>query len=151
MKFQQKLRMKRTERKMSQEELAVKVGTSKSAISFWENGLRSPKIEQVMKIANVFGIDWVELMDDDRMGSFAPMTMNQEQSLIDAYRNLNEEGKRMLLTFAQSLVYNPLYGNGEGSMKDAYLYDGARNQKTLEDIIEEGNPIGSPSPTKEKK
>ena len=152
MKFQQKLRMKRTERKMSQEELAVKVGTSKSAISFWENGLRSPKIEQVMKIANVFGIDWVELMDDDRMGSFAPMTMNQEQSLIDAYRNLNEEGKRMLLTFAQSLVYNPLYGNGEGSMKDAFLYDGAKNQKALEDLTEnEKAALANRPPTKEKK
>lgn len=141
MKLQDKIRNIRLEHNMSQVALA-KLN--------WESELRSPKIEQLMKIADAFLINWTDLLDDD-----APMlTMviaKREESLLDAYKSLNEEGKQMLLTFAQSLVYNPLYGNGEGSIKDAYLYDGARNQKTLEDIIEEGNPIGSPSPTKEKK
>ena len=150
MKLQDKIRNIRLEHNMSQVALAKLIGASPTSVSYWESGLRSPKIEQLMKIADAFLINWTDLLDDD-----APMlTMviaKREESLLDAYKSLNEEGKQMLLTFAQSLVYNPLYGNGEGSMKDAYLYDGARNQKTLEDIIEEGNPIGSPSPTKEKK
>ena len=150
MKLQDKIRNIRLEHNMSQVALAKLIGASPTSVSYWESGLRSPKIEQLMKIADAFLINWTDLLDDD-----APMlTMviaKREESLLDAYKSLNEEGKQMLLTFAQSLVYNPLYGNGEGSIKDAYLYDGARNQKTLEDIIEEGNPIGSPSPTKEKK
>ena len=150
MKLQDKIRNIRLEHNMSQVALAKLIGASPTSVSYWESELRSPKIEQLMKIADAFLINWTDLLDDD-----APMlTMviaKREESLLDAYKSLNEEGKQMLLTFAQSLVYNPLYGNGEGSIKDAYLYDGARNQKTLEDIIEEGNPIGSPSPTKEKK
>lgn len=150
MKLQDKIRNIRLEHNMSQVALAKLIGASPTFVSYWESGLRSPKIEQLMKIADAFVIKWTDLLDDD-----APMlTMviaKREESLLDAYKSLNEEGKQMLLTFAQSLVYNPLYGNGEGSIRDAYLYDGARNQKTLEDIIEEGNPIGSPSPTKEKK
>ena len=150
MKLQDKIRNIRLEHNMSQVALAKLIGAFPTSVSYWESGLRSPKIEQLMKIADAFLINWTDLLDDD-----APMlTMviaKREESLLDAYKSLNEEGKQMLLTFAQSLVYNPLYGNGEGSIKDAYLYDGARNQKTLEDIIEEGNPIGSPSPTKEKK
>lgn len=116
MTFQEKLKLNRINRKMSQEELAVKIGTSRSAISFWESGLRSPKIEQITKIANVFGIDWIELMDDERIRSFAPITANQEKTLFDAFHSLNDEGKQILLTFAQSLVCSPLYENKNGTI-----------------------------------
>lgn len=151
MKFKDKLKSYRIEKGMTQEELATKSKVSRTAIASWEQGYRSPRMEAVIRIAEVLKVAVIDLLDDDTPKSFDILTANQEQTLIDSYRSLNDEGKRTLLTFAQSLVYNPLYGNGEGSMKDAFLYDGAKEQKALEDIIEEGNPIGSPSPTKEKK
>ena len=151
MKLQDKIRNIRLEHNMSQVALAKLIGASPTSVSYWESGLRSPKIEQLMKIADAFLINWTDLLDDD-----APMlTMviaKREESLLDAYKSLNEEGKQMLLTFAQSLVYNPLYGNGEGSIKDAYLYDGAKNQKALEDLTEEEKvTLASHPSTKEKK
>ena len=153
MKFSDKIEKLRKEQGLSQVGLAKKAGVSKSVVGFWELDQRSPKIGQVVKVAKALGVEWETLLDDDILDyrPNAVLVKDDVQTLTDSYNSLNDEGKRMLLTFAQSLVYNPLYGNGEGSMKDAFLYDGARSQKTLEDIIEEGNPIGSPSPTKEKK
>lgn len=150
MKFSDKLKNLRVKYNISQERLGQLIGTSRAAISFWEHDNRSPKIEQLMKIAEVFNMNWLDLVDDDRADAFAPVIINSEKSLIDAFRNLNEEGKKTLLTFAQSLVYNPLYGNGEGSIRDAYLYDGAKDQKALEDLTEnERVALLDHSPTKE--
>lgn len=50
---------------LSQEAFANKVGTSQSAINYWENGKRQPKTAQLKKIANAFDIALYILMDDD--------------------------------------------------------------------------------------
>ena len=150
MRFSDKLKNLRAKHSLSQEEMAKRIGMSPSAISSWENNVRSPKIGQIMKIAKAFNMNWLDLVDDKEHYLFS--RKNEEQTLIDSYKSLNEEGKRMLLTFAQSLVYNPLYGNGEGSIKDAFLYDGAKNQKALEDLTEEEKvTLASHPSTKEKK
>ena len=151
MRFSDKLKNLRAEHHLSQVAFAKRIGVFKSLVAFWEVNTRDPRLEQIMNIGKIFNIDWTTLLDDELL-NYSPTTKrDEEQTLLNSFNSLNDEGKKMLLTFAQSLVYNPLYGNGEGSMKDAFLYDGAKNQKTLEEIIEEGNPIGSPSPTKEKK
>ena len=151
MRFSDKLKNLRAEHHLSQVAFAKRIGVSKSLVAFWEVNKRDPRLEQIMNIGKIFNIDWTTLLVDELL-NYSPTTKrDEEQTLLNSFNSLNDEGKKMLLTFAQSLVYNPLYGNGEGSMKDAFLYDGAKNQKTLEEIIEEGNPIGSPSPTKEKK
>lgn len=139
MKFYEKLKKIRMEKGLSQAALARKAGVSKAVIGYWELNQRSPKIGQVMKIASALNVDWSSLLDDEIL-EYRPNTTllrNDIQSLTDAYNSLNEEGKQTLLTFAQSLVYNPLYGNGQGSMRDAFLYDGAKNQKALEEMTEE--------------
>jgi len=96
---------------MSQVTLAKLIGASPTSISYWESGLRIPKIEQLMKIAEVFKINGIELLDDDRADAFSPIFGNAELSLVDAFRNLNGEGKHILSTIAQSLLLNPLYKN----------------------------------------
>lgn len=46
----------RLQRKLSQKELADKVGLSNQSISFYENGKREPKIEAWQKLANFFNV-----------------------------------------------------------------------------------------------
>lgn len=151
MKFSDKIKKLRKEQGLSQVGLAKKAGVSKSVVGFWELDQRSPKIGQVVKVARALGVEWESLLDDD-MVEYQPLLRDEEQSLLNAYKRLNDEGQRVLLTFAQSLVYNPLYGNGEGSMKDAFLYDGAKDQKALEDLTEnEKVTLASHPSTKEKK
>lgn len=136
MTFKDKLRGLRLDHNLSQEELGKKIGVSGSSIGFWETGKRSPKIKQVVKIAEVFGIPWEELMDD-YLSYGHIFRHDPEETIMRIYRMLNEEGKNALMSYAQFLANNPLYGNGEGSMRDAFLYDGAKDQKTLEELTDE--------------
>lgn len=55
----------RKERRMSQSDLADKVGVGTSQISMIEAGKRTTSVERLMDIANALNVDIVELYDDD--------------------------------------------------------------------------------------
>lgn len=61
----EKISKLRTEKKLTQKQLADICGFSQSALNFWENGKRQPKITQLKKIAEIFDIALYILMDDD--------------------------------------------------------------------------------------
>lgn len=151
MTFEQKLKGLRLAHNLSQEQLGKKIGVSAASIGFWENGKRSPKIKQVIKIAHVFGVEWQDLMGDYL--SYGRIFRNDpEESIMAVYKQLNEEGQQMLMSYAQFLLNNPMYGTGTTSMRDAFLYDGAKDQKALEDLTEnEKVTLASHPSTKEKK
>lgn len=63
--FGEKLKKLRLERKMSQEQLATLLGTSKQVISRYENGQRSPKISIVQEYAEKLGVPLDYLIDNN--------------------------------------------------------------------------------------
>ena len=56
LKIGDKIRAKRRERNLTQEELAEQLMVSAQAVSKWENGSSMPDISQVVPIANFFGV-----------------------------------------------------------------------------------------------
>lgn len=57
MKFQNILRQLRKSARLTQDELALKLGYSKSTISMYENGNREPDLETLENIADFFNVD----------------------------------------------------------------------------------------------
>lgn len=60
----EKLYKLRNDTGLSQKEFANKIGTSQSAVNYWENGNRQPRITQVKKVAKAFDIALYMLLDD---------------------------------------------------------------------------------------
>lgn len=60
----EKLYKLRNDNGLSQKEFADKIGASQSAVNYWENGNRQPRITQIKKIAKVFDIALYILLDD---------------------------------------------------------------------------------------
>ena len=58
------IKLRRKELKMTQEELAQAAGTTKSAISYYELGRRTPRIAQLQSIAQVLGLSVQELVEE---------------------------------------------------------------------------------------
>lgn len=54
--FCERLKELRQEKHIGQEELAKRIGVSKGLISLWENGLREPKMSNIMAIAKFFDV-----------------------------------------------------------------------------------------------
>lgn len=61
----------RKELGLSQKDFAEKVGTSQSAINYWENGKRQPRLEQIQKIVSALNIPLHEFLDISQLGDFA--------------------------------------------------------------------------------
>lgn len=54
--FEDRIRALRQQRKMTQEELAERLGVARPMISAYENGTHQPSHETLLKIASVFGV-----------------------------------------------------------------------------------------------
>ena len=51
---------------LSQKQLGVKLGLSASMIGQWENDLRNPKKEALIKIADALGVSWLDLAGEEK-------------------------------------------------------------------------------------
>ncbi len=52
----------RTEKKLSQRDLAQATGISQQAISFWEQDKRTPNMDDCIKLADFYGVTLDELV-----------------------------------------------------------------------------------------
>lgn len=64
----------RTQKGLSQDEIAARLQVSQPAYHKWETDTTKPTNENILKICNLFEIDIVELLDDDT-SSFAHNTI----------------------------------------------------------------------------
>lgn len=54
--FNERIKELRNEKGLGQVELAKEVGVSKSVISMWENGLREPSMNSLIKLSVFFNV-----------------------------------------------------------------------------------------------
>lgn len=71
----------RIDNNLTQKQLADICGFSQSALNFWENGKRQPKIEQLEKIADALNIPSFELMGDLETKRICKKIGNKVQNL----------------------------------------------------------------------
>ena len=64
--FSKKLKTLRTAKKMSQKDLADKVGVAKSVVSFYESGDRFPSYDVLIRISRIFNVTTDYLLGIER-------------------------------------------------------------------------------------
>lgn len=114
---------------LSQKQLGEKLGLSASMIGQWENDLRNPKMETLLKISDATDCDIAFLLPDELVGAyFAGATRtydeirkNQIKSedveelseglarIFEAYENLNEYGQQEAVKRVEELTEIPRY------------------------------------------
>ena len=88
--FSDKLKMLRTGQKMTQQQLATRLGVAKSVVSYYESGDRFPSYDVLIKIAHIFHTTTDYLLDVER------------QRVIDV-SDLSEEHIAVVTTVADAL------------------------------------------------
>ena len=83
----------RKQSRMTQKELAEKLGVKHNAISSWESGTNSIDIDLLFRVCEVFGVSI-----NDMYGPYADKDslFPSERQLIKKYRALDAHGKRMI-------------------------------------------------------
>lgn len=87
----------RVKRKMTQEELAARIGISKSSISEWEACKRVPRMETLRKIAEALGVDVWEIIGFSNLDDIQPPIPYGEAVSTFTMYNLSEESENLLM------------------------------------------------------
>ncbi len=106
MEFNEKLQKLRTDKNMTQEELAEKLFVSRTAISKWESGRGYPSIDSLKVIAQYFNVTIDELIRGEEMITLA----EQDQKTAKQKNTALICGVLDCLTVL--LLFLPIFGNG---------------------------------------
>ena len=78
-----RIKQYRTEKKMSQEDLANKIGTIHKHLSNIETGVKSPSLELLILIANALDVSADDLLTDNLKHSSSPVSTEIHDLLLD--------------------------------------------------------------------
>lgn len=110
MSFAGRLRQAREQAGLTQQDLAKKLGVTKSAIGNYENGVSSPKWDILIKIFDVLHVDPNFLYQDDfSFRSESSSLTPQQQALLASFDQLNDEGQDKAVEYVEDLVMTGRY------------------------------------------
>ena len=100
----------RKNNKLSQKEFASICGVSNKTVSDWENNKNYPRMNIIRKIANHFGIRESKLFESNNETTNNDVKYNyefsnEEMSLVNMYRNLDDENKKFIHKLMFHLSY----------------------------------------------
>lgn len=101
-----KIRYCREMNKMSQKYVALSVDVSAPMVSQWESGIKQPSKENIIKLANLFGVTTDYLLGHQPAETI-PAYTPEERQLLSVFRQLNTTGKNLLLASADSFLAQP--------------------------------------------
>ena len=95
MAFKDRLKEARIAKNFKQNELSLKLGLSKNAVSNYENGSSKPNIEVLYKLFNILEVEPNYLFQDE-IDTTNIILAKDEQQLIENYRQLNSQGQEYI-------------------------------------------------------
>ena len=125
----------RKEAKLTQAELAEKIGISSPTLSSWEQGKSIPDIDKLYELSVVLGVDLVTISGFTlsepvpELSSFQSEAKEtdaelsnplkpDEQQLVTDYRSFSDEGKEKVRDYVTDLKGNPRYKKRDEPVMD---------------------------------
>ena len=95
MNFGERLKALRLGQKLTQQQLATRLGVTKSIVSYYESGDRYPSYDVLIKIAGLFHITTDQLLGLERQRMIDVSALTEAQvavveSVVEAFRLANE-------------------------------------------------------------
>lgn len=111
MSFASRLRQAREQSGFTQQDLAEKLGVTKSAVGNYENGVSSPKWDVLLKIFDVLQVEPNFLYQDSFSSelSGAVQLTPRQSALLESFDQLNEEGQTKAVEYVEDLVLTGRY------------------------------------------
>lgn len=103
------LRKWRERKHFSQKEVAISLGVAPPQISKWEAGATEPSLENLIKLAKLY-----EVTLDEIVGIQPPAgaLTHEERELLRIFRQLNEQGRALVVGNAELILQSSDYRKG---------------------------------------
>ena len=92
--FSKNLKYIRKKKNIDQQVMAEDLGVAQSTLSCWENGIRTPKIEQILDIANYFNVK-IDIVSRD-YSQDESNSFDEYAVLFDKYKELSNDDKELI-------------------------------------------------------
>jgi transcriptional regulator with XRE-family HTH domain len=99
-----RIRATRRDRGLTQDELADRVGVSRSAVAQWETGRAGQVTGNLSRIAGVLEVNVEYLMYGEDKRAVGEVRQGDELALLRLYRECDPEDRQMLLRTARRLA-----------------------------------------------
>lgn len=105
--FAKNLKYLREQKHLDQQELAEALDVPQSTLSCWETGIRTPKIEQILDIANYFNVDIDIISKDYSLYENNKVNFSElDQLLFSKAKDLSDEDKIVVMNVIDSIKRN---------------------------------------------
>ncbi len=95
---------------LTQKELGKRLGISYQTVAQWENDLRKPKFDTILRISKALEVDPYSLMDFDMATAvLSDHINNRAKYLLTAFDQLNDEGQTKAIERVEELTEIPKY------------------------------------------
>lgn len=94
---------------LSQSELSKRLGVSQQAVSMWINGKKFPRTSTVMKIAEIYGVDFSYFFKDEEESNVSSVldtngnTIDSALDVAKRFSKLSEEQKELVLSLLKQM------------------------------------------------
>jgi repressor LexA len=88
----------------TQKEIAEEIGVGQSTFSDWVKGRIYPRMDKVEKLANYFGIQKSDLVEDINIGK--ETVSNKEQQVLDLFHKIPDGNKELAIKMLQAMIDN---------------------------------------------
>lgn len=118
--FPLRLKQLRVEKKLTLEELAQKIGTTKTTLSRYENGERSPKLHILGMLANYFEVDMAWLAGTEEV---TEKNEDPFSNLESIFKKLNKDNQKEVIHFAEYKLDEQETETGQTDKNDEFMND----------------------------
>lgn len=101
--FAKNLKYLREKKGLDQQGLAEKLNIPRSTLSCWENGIRTPKIEQIQDIASFFNVD-IDIISKDYSVNSLTEFSNLEVLFDKAKGRLSPEDEAEIISIIKKTI-----------------------------------------------
>lgn len=95
--FSTRLRKLRLEKHLKQEQVALLVGVTKSAVSSWEQDTRQPSYQVLLRLADVFNVttDYLLGRENSRVIDLSGLTASEAAAIGELVSSMTAKNKRL--------------------------------------------------------
>lgn len=101
--FADNIRFIRKANRLTQKEMAQKLGKVPSAIANWEQGTRTPIVKDALAICRIFGVELDDLLDTDLSLSYTADNVNMYE-LTTLFKKLDSSQQKIVYDLMKSMV-----------------------------------------------
>ena len=123
----EKLKARRTELKMTQKEIADRLGISYQAYSAWERGVKEPSKEKVKRLEQILRVPKGYFTEIEIVRLYNTLSNKGKNQVLEYTRKLVQEESRKIVTVSENLyeyhVYEKMSAGIGASVYDDRNYD----------------------------